>query len=274
MLGVFHTLRCDDFELPVVLDATGVPDCIQACLSDLFYTAAELIHLQNPVDKFDDLCRSYENASLCIENQKDTCIQTTLFDIALSGLDELCNEKEEELLEHKQCLSEHAEMALKNCDRCCHFTNILIDFSGHGTSEGIQKLQENHESLVKEVSAVCTTFGCMSSCVAREINAKCPPAGTIITEALLKPFFTASAIFEEIGPRAKISIYRQVPPQCYYLINYEAVQGIANGKSPSKALANNPEEAIMKEIALKEQLRKQKKAELEKQFLLDAKQGI
>lgn len=274
LFAAFSTLKADEFELPVVLDATEVPECIQACLSNLFFSAAEMIHLHNPVDKFNDLCTTYHNATQCIENQKDTCVQTTLFDIALSGLDELCNERDEELYQHKECLREHSEVVLKNCDRTCQFTTVLMELAGHGNAKGIQELQENHDALAKEVSAVCVTFGCMSSCVSRDLNVRCHPAGTIITEALLKPFFTASTIFEEVGPRAKISIYRQVPPECYYLMTYDAVKGITEGKPPSKALARSPEEAIQKEIALKDKRRKQKKADLEKQFLMDAGHGF
>ncbi|KAL6737524.1 hypothetical protein Aduo_011158 [Ancylostoma duodenale] len=271
---IFNFSHAQDLDLPFVLDAGGVPECIQACLSDLFYSAAELVYLQNPVEKFRELCRTYDNASQCIEDQKDTCYQTTVFDIALSGLDEVCNEREEDWMEHKDCLEVHSEVVLKNCDHQCHFTDVMITLSGKGNPKGLQKLQEDQEALQKELASVCTSFGCMSSCAARDLNINCSPVGTIIVEALLKPFFTIATIFEEIGPRAKISIYRQVPSQCYYLVDYEEVHGISHGKPPSKMTSKNPEEAVLNEITTKEEMKKKKKAELEKMFLMEARKGL
>ncbi|KAK5976521.1 CPG4 domain-containing protein [Trichostrongylus colubriformis] len=274
LLAALSTLRADDFELSLTLDVTGVPQCIQACLSDLFYSVTELIHLQNPVAKFPSLCKTYADASLCVENQKETCVQTTLFEIALSGLDELCNERAEDLIPHKECLEQHAELVLKNCDQSCQLTSILMDLAGKRSAEELQKLEEDHDKMAKEVSSLCTAFGCMSSCVAHDLNVQCSPAGTIIVKALLKPFITGATIFEEIGARAKMSIYRQIPSLCYYLTNLKDVEGIAEGRPPAEPSDKNPEEAIRREIKLKEQQRKQKKAELERLFLMDAKQGI
>ncbi|WKY07338.1 hypothetical protein Q1695_007073 [Nippostrongylus brasiliensis] len=289
-----NTLKANEFGLAVSLDTTGVPECIQACLTGLFYAAAELVHLPDPVDRFLGLCWTYHNATLCVEEQKDTCIQTTLFNIALSGLDELCHEREEDLLPHKECLRDHLEMALKNCDRTCDFTDVLMQMSGKknskfmqklkeeqkeqthlGTEEPglMQKLKEEQSMLQTEIADICSSFGCMSSCVTADLNAYCSPAGTIITQALLKPFFTAAQIFEEIGPRSKISVFRQIPPQCYYLINIDQVQGVVKGIAPSKELFKTPEEAVQKEVSMKEELKNKKKADLEKQFLKDAQKN-
>ncbi|XGW26455.1 hypothetical protein V3C99_007231 [Haemonchus contortus] len=274
LLAALSLSKADEVESEdAVFDATGVPQCIQACLSDLLYAVTEMIHLQNPVAKFPGLCETYRKASSCIENQKEACVQTTLFEIALSGLDELCNDRDEDLAPHKECLDRHADLILKNCDHSCHLTSVLSHLAEHGDAEALQKLEEDHETLKKELSSICTTFGCMSSCVAHDLNVQCSPVGTIITESLLRPFHTAATIFEEIGPRAKISIYRQIPPQCYYLTNLKDVQGIAEGRQPPKPSDLKPEDAILKEIRLREQQRKQKKAELEHLFLMDAKQG-
>ncbi|PIO67720.1 hypothetical protein TELCIR_10520 [Teladorsagia circumcincta] len=179
-----------------------------------------------------------------------------------------------DLIPHKECLEQHAELVLKNCDHSCQLTSVITNLAEQGNPKRLQHLEQDRDTLTKEIANVCTAFGCMSSCVAHDLNVQCPPVGTIITKALLKPFFTAAIIFEEIGPRAKISIYRQIPSQCYYLTNLKDVQGIAEGRPPTKSSEKNPEEAIRKEIKLKEQQRKQKKAELERLFLMDAKQGI
>ncbi|CAJ0603567.1 unnamed protein product [Cylicocyclus nassatus] len=197
-----------DFDLPLVLDATGVPECIQACLSDLFDSAVKLLSLRNPVERFSDLCKKYDNASLCIAKQ-DFCTHSTIFEMALSGLDEVCTERAEDIAEHKDCLKTELEPVLKECDSQCHLTKVLIMLSGKGNPEGLKKFQEDHQALQKDIASICVSFGCMSSCLAKELNMYCPPAGTTIVKALLKPFFTFSNIFEEIGPRAKLSIYRQ-----------------------------------------------------------------
>ncbi|KAK6040042.1 hypothetical protein COOONC_22453 [Cooperia oncophora] len=117
--------------------------------SDLFYSVAELIHLQDPVAKFQEVCKNYHSASLCVENQKDTCVQTTLFEIALSGLDELCNEREEDLMPHRECLDQHAELVLKNCDHSCQLTSVLTNLAGQGNAKRLQQLEEDHDALAK-----------------------------------------------------------------------------------------------------------------------------
>ncbi|VDL71269.1 unnamed protein product [Nippostrongylus brasiliensis] len=165
-------------------------------------------------------------------------------------------------------------MALKNCDRTCDFTDVLMQMSGKKNSKFMQKLKEEQSMLQTEIADICSSFGCMSSCVTADLNAYCSPAGTIITQALLKPFFTAAQIFEEIGPRSKISVFRQIPPQCYYLINIDQVQGVVKGIAPSKELFKTPEEAVQKEVSMKEELKNKKKADLEKQFLKDAQNSV
>ncbi|ETN87026.1 hypothetical protein NECAME_05747 [Necator americanus] len=216
---------------------------------------------------------NYNNASLCVENHKEKCSQTTVFNIALSGIDELCHEKEQDVLQHRECLESHSGTVLNGCDSVCHFTDFMIMLSGKGDAQRLKKLEADKEALQKETGSACTAFGCMSSCVAREFNMNCSPLGSIIVEALTKPFFTIATIFEEIGPRAKISIYRQVPPQCYYLVNYEEIRGLSAGKAPNKVLFKNPEEAILNEITTREEMKSRKKAELEKQFLMEAQMG-
>lgn len=39
-----------------IIQASGTPDCVHSCLSDLFDASAEILTLQNPAEKFDELC--------------------------------------------------------------------------------------------------------------------------------------------------------------------------------------------------------------------------
>ncbi|VDM77296.1 unnamed protein product [Strongylus vulgaris] len=270
--SIFLTSEAEEFDLPLVLDATGVSACIQVCLSDLFYSAVELVHLQDPVQRFSNVCRKYDEASICVAKEK-FCLQSTIFEIALSGIDEVCNERGEDIMQYKDCLETQSEIVLKNCDRECYFTDVLVTLSGKGNAKELQRLQNKTKDLQKELASLCVTFGCMSSCMARDFNINCSPVGTMIVKALLKPFFTFSSIFDEIGPRAKLSVYRQVPPQCYYLVDFQEVEGITFGKPPTKKMSKSPEEAVLNEITRKEEMKKKKKAELEKQFMMDVQKG-
>ncbi|KAK6021020.1 hypothetical protein OSTOST_13318, partial [Ostertagia ostertagi] len=76
----------------------------------------------------------------------------------------------------------------------------------------------------------------MTSCVARGLNEECgEPAGTIVMEAVLRPFIKAATILEELGPRAKGLVARQMPEECRFLVEMEQLQNIINGTEPEEA---------------------------------------
>ncbi|EYC19459.1 hypothetical protein Y032_0024g1091 [Ancylostoma ceylanicum] len=220
------------FDLPVVIEASGLPHCARTCLSDLFLKAAELMTLKNPMEKFNDLCEIYNNASICVAEQEE-CFSETTFDFVFKGIDQLCNEKQEELKPHAECLEQKIEEQLNVCDESCGFTESLVTLSMKENVRQIARLRKNHEMMVWELSPVCTSTGCMTACIAEQLNTECgEPSGSIIVEALLKPFISSAIIVEELGPRAKMTALKQIPEECHYIIDREELDNIIKGIPP------------------------------------------
>ncbi|KIH53103.1 hypothetical protein ANCDUO_16779, partial [Ancylostoma duodenale] len=220
------------FDLPVVIEASGLPHCARTCLSDLFLKAAELMTLKKPMEKFNDLCEIYNNASVCVA-EREECFSESTFDFVFKGIDQLCNEKQEELKPHAECLEEKIEEQLNVCDESCGFTESLVTLSMKENVRRIAKLRKHHELMVWELSPVCTSTGCMTACLAEQLNTECgEPSGSIIVEALLKPFISSSIIVEELGPRAKMAALSQIPEECHYIIEKEELDNIVQGIPP------------------------------------------
>ncbi|RCN47125.1 hypothetical protein ANCCAN_06849 [Ancylostoma caninum] len=234
-LGMRSITVTRSFDLPVVIEASGLPHCARTCLSDLFLKAAELMTLKKPMEKFNDLCEIYNNASICVAEQEE-CFSESTFDFVFKGIDQLCNEKQEELKPHAECLEEKIEEQLNVCDESCGFTESLVTLSMKENVRRIAKLHKHHELMVWELSPICTSTGCMTACIAEQLNTECgEPSGSIIVEALLKPFISSAIIVEELGPRAKMAALSQIPEECHYIIEREELENIVQGIPPATA---------------------------------------
>ncbi|VDK82334.1 unnamed protein product, partial [Cylicostephanus goldi] len=179
-LGKSTKKKPEELDLPTVIDATGLRLCAQNCLTDLFTKAAELITLENPVENFKHLCSIYNNASICVA-EREECYGGIIFDIAFEGLDELCNERQEELEPHVECLERDVENELQVCDKSCHFRGTLEMVSKKKSVSKMPKGIEDHQRMMEEVAPVCTSIGCMTACIAYRLNKNCgEPSGSII----------------------------------------------------------------------------------------------
>lgn len=157
-----------------------------------------------------------------------------MLETAFSGLETLCGDEESELEKHADCLANATEQIAIDCDIGCRFAESIVDLSESEAVFHIARLRK-HELLMKELAPVCASLGCMSACMASGMNQECEaPAGTIVMEALLKPFFKSAAILDAIGPRAKAAVKRQLPEDCWYLIDTEQLTAVTNGTAPGE----------------------------------------
>lgn len=219
----------------MVMRASGVPRCAHPCLSDLFVVTSELITLKDPVEKFNELCMTYRNASLCVDEQGN-CMSGTMLDTLFSGIEKLCDEEDEDLQPHSECLGNVSEKVAEKCDGQCSFSDSIVDLSERESVHHIAITRKHHDRLLQELGNVCSSTGCMTACMAKEMNEECgEPAGSIVVEAVMKPFFKAAAILDELGPRAKAATRRQLPEDCHFLIDTDQLKEILDGVAPESS---------------------------------------
>ncbi|CAJ0603572.1 unnamed protein product [Cylicocyclus nassatus] len=235
-LGKSIKKKPEEFDLPTVIDATRVSTCAQNCLTELFSKAAELITLENPVENFKHLCSIYNNASICVA-EREECYGGVIFDIVFEGLDELCNERQDELEPHVKCLEKEVQNELHECDKFCHFRDTLVMVSKKESVNKVPKGTEDHQRILEEVAPVCTSTGCMTACIAYRLNKKCgEPSGSIIMESLLRPLSRAAEVLGELGPRAQRSVREELPEQCQYVVDKKKLDKIIDGIPPGGIL--------------------------------------
>uniref|UniRef100_A0A1I7XMN8 CPG4 domain-containing protein n=1 Tax=Heterorhabditis bacteriophora TaxID=37862 RepID=A0A1I7XMN8_HETBA len=178
---------------------------------------------------------SYHNASQCIiRRQFEDCFDVTAYDIGMSGLQTLCLGREKELRRYETCLDENFNSVFHQCDQLCMFTKSLSDLSHQKNIRKLAKHGGGYKKFLQEIPYVCSSIGCLSSCIAHQLNEYCPSSGTIIIESLLNPFLRIIHLLNELGVSAKNAVHRQIPPQCYYLINEGKIRNISIGIAPSE----------------------------------------
>ncbi|KAF8381195.1 hypothetical protein PRIPAC_70337 [Pristionchus pacificus] len=245
--------------ISTLLSASGIPSCSDACLSDLLIAASKLFDFNNTIDNFQQLCSTYDNASLCVATQEIQCIHEASFSVGVSGLEEICNTKHEEFVRHTSCLRPHIDSSLSNCDSSCSLTSsfsslISSDFIGDATHT------EDRATLYQELSPVCPAMGCMISCIARSLNRDCAPAGTEIAEALLRPFVRASELLIDMGPESIDAIQSVVPSTCHMFVSLtdlaDMMQGVESplwgSPTTSTAVVDQNETPQVEDIAIVE----------------------
>ncbi|KAK6013377.1 hypothetical protein OSTOST_21309 [Ostertagia ostertagi] len=214
---------------------SGLPPCAHTCLSDLFVVTADLLSMENTTESFSELCRTYNEAALCVDEQED-CVGGVLFDTIFGGLETLCSEQEDEMEQFSDCLANSTELIVQDCDDNCTFSESITKLSAVEFLRRITRVHRSRDMMFEQLGPVCTATGCMTSCVARGLNEECgEPAGTIVMEAVLRPFIKAATILEELGPRAKGLVARQMPEECRFLVEMEQLQNIINGTEPEEA---------------------------------------
>ncbi|GMR58862.1 hypothetical protein PMAYCL1PPCAC_29057, partial [Pristionchus mayeri] len=211
--------------LSTLLSASGVPSCSDACLSDLLIAASKIFDFNNTIDNFDQLCSTYDSASLCVASEEIQCIHKASFSVGVSGLEEICKTKQEQFSRHSSCLRPHIDSALSGCDSFCSLTS---SFSSLLSSDSLVQ-SDDRVSLYQELSPVCPAMGCMLSCIARSLNRDCAPAGTEITEGLLRPFVKASELLIEAGPEQIDAIRAVLPSSCHIFISLTDLADISQG---------------------------------------------
>ncbi|KAK5976520.1 CPG4 domain-containing protein [Trichostrongylus colubriformis] len=225
-----------------IFSYSSIPPCAHTCLSDLFTVASDFINMQNTTQNFTELCTAYENASLCVDEQED-CAGSVLFDTVFGGLEMLCNEQEGELEPHADCLANSTDTIVQNCDSNCMFIDTIMELSNNEIMRRFSRIYRSRNLMWEELAPVCTAVGCMGSCVAKGLNDECgEPAGTIVVESVLRPFFKSAAILEELGPRAKTFVQKQMPEECRFLVDAQLLQNITEGMQPEEMESTNSTE--------------------------------
>ncbi|KAK6057425.1 hypothetical protein COOONC_05055, partial [Cooperia oncophora] len=190
--------------------------------------------LQNTTENFSELCRAYNDAVLCVDEQED-CLGGVFFDTVFGGLETFCSEEETAIEPYSECLSNVTEAVVLDCNDNCTFTESIMELSTYEFIRRFARVHRTRKMMAEELGPVCTSLGCMASCVARRLNEECDePAGTIVVEAVLRPFFKGAAILDELGTRAKTLVNAQMPEECRYLANTQQLQEIAKGVEPEE----------------------------------------
>ncbi|KJH48862.1 hypothetical protein DICVIV_04988 [Dictyocaulus viviparus] len=238
--------------LPVMVRSGILSDCARSCLSELYLSAVELLSLKDPVKTFKNLCTAYHNASLCVFSQ-DNCVNIFTFSTVFSGIDELCSKEEKESIKkherefislselqpHADCLEKMTAKIIQTCDKTCLFSESIIELSENENIRQLARMKKTHELLSWELAPICSSTGCMMACVAKTMNSECgKPSGTIITQSLMKPFFLADSILNELGANARASVQDQLPQDCHYLVDLQQLKGIPIGMPPGEAVSN------------------------------------
>ncbi|PIO56099.1 hypothetical protein TELCIR_22506, partial [Teladorsagia circumcincta] len=158
----------------------GLPPCAHTCLSDLFLVTGELLSMENTTENFLELCRTYNQAAMCVDEQED-CIGGAMFDAIFGGLETLCSEMEDEMEEFTDCLANSTETIVQECDSNCTFAESLSQLSVQEFMRRITRIHRSREMMFEELGPVCTATGCMTACVAKGLNEECgEPAGTTV----------------------------------------------------------------------------------------------
>ncbi|GMT10020.1 hypothetical protein PFISCL1PPCAC_1317, partial [Pristionchus fissidentatus] len=239
--------------LSTLLSASGLPQCTDACLSDLLLAANKIFDFNNTLHNFEQLCSTYDNASLCVASQEIECVHMASFAVGASGLEEICKTKKEQFARHSSCLSPHIDSALSSCDITCQLTSSVSRLIDSPTIlESAQA--DDRIGLYQEIAPLCPSMGCMVSCIARSLNRYCAPAGSEIAESLLRPFVKASELLISLGPEEFDTVRATLPSACHIFVSLtdlaDMVEGVESSKwaSPSEVAALAVEEAKEREM--------------------------
>ncbi|GMS79913.1 hypothetical protein PENTCL1PPCAC_2088, partial [Pristionchus entomophagus] len=249
--------------ISTLLSASGIPQCSSSCLSDLLIAAGKIFNFNNTIDNFEQLCSTYDNASVCVATQEIQCIHEASFSVGVSGLEEICKTKQEQFSRHIPCLRPHIDSLLSSCDSSCSLTSSVSSLVSSDSLEQTPNT-DDRATLYQELAPVCPAMGCMVSCLARSLNRECSPAGTEIAEALLRPFVKASELLIDMGPESFNAIRSVLPSPCHIFVSLTDLADIMSGVE-SRRWASRSEAA-----ALADQERKGR--ELEEVIVLGAMQ--
>ncbi|CAD5207188.1 unnamed protein product [Bursaphelenchus okinawaensis] len=193
--------------------------CHTNCEGDLPDLILDLLEFEDTYEKIMTICQKIKGVSECLQEKK--CGFANRFVMIYGGFYDLCTSKKfNYITAYDQCLQDNLDQALQDADNHCEFTQeierfshdpIVISNAGKGGATFIP--------LISRTGPLCTSTICFLPNFQQTLDAVCPVAGSVMTAAMMRPFYHGLNFVNNLGSAVGSTIKRSVPPQCYPLGN-------------------------------------------------------
>ncbi|CAD5210517.1 unnamed protein product [Bursaphelenchus xylophilus] len=212
---------CDleDVNTSVLYKTVDFGKCHETCDGDLPNMIFSLLEFYNTYSKMIKICQQLKPASECVKTSN--CPFASRFLLLYGGFYDLCNGKKwNYFINNEGCLRTYLDETLQATENECRLTQEIERFSHDPiVVSQVPKGQPAALTVLGRTGPLCSSMICFIPTFRRLMDEKCPGAGSVVTAAMVRPFYQGLHIVNRMGPAITGMIKVSTPPQCYPLGN-------------------------------------------------------
>uniref|UniRef100_A0AC34QVQ7 Chondroitin proteoglycan 4 domain-containing protein n=1 Tax=Panagrolaimus sp. JU765 TaxID=591449 RepID=A0AC34QVQ7_9BILA len=213
-----------------ILKALGLSRSVRICVDPFINVLHDSFETESPINDLPIICNSYNNTKKCFR-EHNAASDVKIFNIATSGVNNLCTQKWPFLEKNWECLVKHSGYKAKACDAKCNMLQSLADLSHDQQVAFWAESGGNIIKMLTKLGDICSAARCFLPCYRDQLNQSCKRAGGMIVDGLLKPFYQLANFVKNSGPLVQQFLAVNMPPTCRFLTNETLLKNIRKGES-------------------------------------------